>query len=921
MLPTGTVTFLFTDIEGSTRLLQQLGPAYADLLAQHHAVLRAAIQAWHGTEVDSQGDAFFAAFGRASEALRAVAEMQRSLAGLVWSGGAVVKVRMALHTGEAALTEVGYIGLDVHRAARICSVGHGGQVLLSASTQALVALDLPQGVALRSLGEYRLKDLQKPEQIYQLVIPGLPSEFPALKSLDLRPNNLPVLLTSFIGREGEIVAVRQALGKERLVTLIGAGGSGKTRLALQVSAEVLEDFPEGIWFVDLAALSDPVFVPQVVATVLKLHEESGRTIQESLVEHLRAQRVLLILDNCEHLVQACARLAESMLQSCPSLKVLATSREALEIPGEHLLVVPTLSLPKTELLKENRMKNLPIIRCSEAVRLFEERAASVQPGFRLTEENALAAAQICQHLDGIPLAIELAAARIRMLSPAQILARLDDRFHFLTGGSRTALLRQQTLQALVEWSHDLLSNSEKVLFRRLSVFVGGWTLEAAESICEGGELARSTILDLLCHLADKSLVLAEPAGESMRYRMLETIRQFAQARLQAAGEQGDLQRRHLDTFSRFVQESQKGLTGQEPSPWLKMLDAEKDNLYTALTWAIQSGEDGNITAQEMTGGLWMWWTGRGALSEGRQWLQKALEGSQKPLGARAKALAGLAIMVWMQGDLAETSQFLAESLSILRALEPLDKPVLAHAVHIQGHTALDQANYSEAEQAFQESLDLYQELDDPYWVGTLISDLGMVAYHQGDYASARKYQEQSLALFKDLGNNEITSQTLHRLGEIARLEGDYTRAEECYETCLHIYQEMGMKLQIASNLHKLGYVAQYHGDFPKARKRFSESLSIQREAGNKQGIAECLAGLAGLAAVTEQPMRAIRLYAAAQAVLEASNIPLAPADLVEWQRDHARACAQLEQAACDQAREEGQKMGMEQAIEYALQME
>ena len=347
-LPAGTVTFLFTDIEGSTPLLQELGAAYASLLAQHHAVLRLAIQEWNGVEVDTQGDAFFVVFSRASDALRAVAAMQHRLASQSWPEGVAVRVRMALHTGEPALTEVGYVGLDVHRAARICAAGHGGQVLLSASTQTLVAADLPQGLSLRPLGAYRLKDLQQPETIYQLVLAGLPADFPPLRSLDSLPNNLPIQLTSFIGREGQIGELKGLLGKERLVTLVGAGGSGKTRLALQAAAEVLENFRDGAWFVDLALLSDPAFITQAVATVLNLHEEAGRGLEDTLVEHLRPRSLLLILDNCEHLVDACARLAESLLRACPLLKVLATSREALGLPGEQLLVLPTLSLPAPE---------------------------------------------------------------------------------------------------------------------------------------------------------------------------------------------------------------------------------------------------------------------------------------------------------------------------------------------------------------------------------------------------------------------------------------------------------------------------------------------------------------------------------------------------------------------------------------------
>ena len=553
------------------------------------------------------------------------------------------------------------------------------------------------------------------------------------------------------------------------------------------------------------------------------------------------------------------------------------------------------------------------------MQLFEARTFAIQPAFQLTEANLLLVAHICQRLDGIPLAIELAAARTRMLSLEQILAKLDDRFRLLTGGSRTALPRQQTLQALVEWSYDLLSDPERVLFRRLAVFSGGWTLEAAEQVCAGGEIQGSAVLDLLAHLVDKSLALAEPAGDSMRYRMLGTIRQYAGQRSQASGEQASLHQRHLDFYSQFVQESQKGLFGTDISACLKRLDAEKDNLYAALDWAIQTPGENAEVGQEMAGGLWMYWEGRGILSEGRQWLKKVLEKGHKRSGPRALALAGLGTLVWNLGEIQEATSLLDESLSILHALETPDLPRLAYATHIRGHIALDLGDYPFANQEFKESLELYREMDDPYWVGTLISDLGMVAYHQGDYSSARAFQEQSLVIHQKYGNIEVTSQTLHRIGEIARMEGDYGRAKECYETCLRSYQEIGMKLEIASNLHKLGFIAQHEGDLQKAHSRFRESLAIQSEAGNKQGIAECLAGLAGLAAVARQPVRALRLFGASRALLDAAKFPLAPADVLEWQRDHAVACGQLDESAVQQAQAEGRAMSMEQAIDYALQ--
>jgi predicted ATPase/class 3 adenylate cyclase len=917
-LPSGTVTFLFTDIEGSTQLLQRLGDDYPAALTDHRRILRSVFEQYDGHEIDTQGDSFFVAFKQAAQAVSAVAQGQHDLASHPWPRGEELRVRMALHTGEPKIGPEGYVGLDVHRAARICACGYGGQVLLSEATRTLVEQSLPDGLSLRDLGEHRLKDLQRPEHIYQLVIAGLPSDFPPLKSLDQSPNNLPLQLTSFIGREREIVGIKRLIQQERLVTLVGAGGSGKTRLAIQASAEILDQFPHGAWFVDLAPLSDPSFLAQSVAAVLSLHEEAGIPILAVLSNYLSSRSLLLILDNCEHMIEACARLAGSLLQASPGLKIMATSREPLGIAGESLLPVPTLSLPIEHLDSIRLNRRLSVIRNSEAVNLFVERAEHTNPAFRMTEANAIIIAQICRRLDGIPLAIELAAARTRVLHVEQILARLDDRFHLLTAGSRTALPRQQTLHALVDWSYDLLSETERRLFSRLSIFSGGWTLEAAEAICSDPGIDRSDILDTLASLVDKSLVISETTVESTRFRMLETIRQYALEQLQVAGELDELRQRHLGYYFQFVQECEQGLVGPDPGPWLKLLDTEKDNCYAALAWSVTETANRGDETLQIAGGLWTWWLARGALSEGGQWLNRALSGETQRTSPRAKALVSAAILTWQQGDYAEANHYLDESLSILRDLDPPDLPGLAHATHVQGHLALDQTDYPAACKAFQKSLDFYTDIGDHYYVGTLTSDLGLVAYHQGDYASAREYQESSLEIFQEHGNQEVIAQTMHRLGELARLEGDYSRAKECYEACLRTYQELGMKLDIASNKHKLGYIAQHEGDFQAARALFNESLSIQHEAGNKQGIAESLAGLAGLAAVTGEPARSLCLFSSAQALLDAAGVHLAPADLVEWARDQALARDLLEDEDRARAECDGQEMSMDQAVEYAL---
>jgi class 3 adenylate cyclase len=475
-LPTGTVTFLFTDIEGSARLLQHLGERWKAVIEAHQQLLRTAFQPRGGYEVRTEGDAFFVVFSDAADGVAAAVDAQRALSAHSWPEGAEVRVRMGLHTGEPELGGGDYVGLDVHCAARVSTCGHGGQILLSQRTRDLVAPSLPAGVRLRDMGAHRLKDLPQPEHLFQVVIDGLPADFPPLKSLSAHPNNLPLQLSSFIGREQEMAEVQRLLGTTRLLTLTGIGGTGKTRLALQVAADRVDAYPDGVWLVELAALTEPSLMPQAVAGVLHLREETGRTLSETLGDYLRGKQLLLLLDNCEHLIQPCARLTELLLRTCPHVQVLATSREALGILGEVTWRVPSLPVPDPRRLRQDKagIVSDPVAALIqyEGVRLFVERCTAVLPSFTVTSQNAPALAEVCHRLDGIPLAIELAAARVMALPVEQIAQRLDDRFRLLTGGSRTALPRQQTLRALVDWSYELLSEAERVLLRRLSVFAG-----------------------------------------------------------------------------------------------------------------------------------------------------------------------------------------------------------------------------------------------------------------------------------------------------------------------------------------------------------------------------------------------------------------------------------------------------------------
>src|SRR6266540_1118108 len=526
-LPTGTVTFLFTDIEGSTRLLQELGDRYTAILGEHAAIVRRAAAEGGGVQVSTEGDSFFLAFRSPVGAVRAAVAAQRGLATHDWSAGPPVRVRMGLHTGEAVPGGDNYVGIDVNRAARIADAAHGGQVILSEATRGLVERSLPDGASLRDLGEHRLKDIAHPEHLHDLVIESLPSEFPPPRTLDARPNNLPLQLTSFVGREEQIAEIRQLLGRTRLLTLTGAGGTGKTRLALQVAAAILTEYRDGSFFVDLSSVTDPALVLSVTALALGVPEMAGRPILEAVRDHLHDKELLLVVDNFEQVAEAGPAIQE-LLTASPKLKVLVTSRVVLSLRGEQEYVVPPLEPPDPE-----RLPDVLTLGRFEAVRLFTERALAVRPRFRLTEENAPAVAEITARLDGLPLAIELAATRTKVLTPQQILPRLQKRLSILTSGARTVPERQRTLRGAIAWSHDLLDDAERRLFARLSVFSGGWTLESSEAVCDPEGLGLDA-LEGLTSLVDKSLVRrTEPAEGDPRFSMLETIREFALEQLAA----------------------------------------------------------------------------------------------------------------------------------------------------------------------------------------------------------------------------------------------------------------------------------------------------------------------------------------------------------------------------------------------------
>jgi non-specific serine/threonine protein kinase len=695
------------------------------------------------------------------------------------------------------------------------------------------------------------------------------------------PHNLPLQLTSFVGREREIAEVERLLGTTRLLTLTGAGGSGKTRLASEVAARVWGDYTDGVWLVELAALADPALVPQAVATALGVREAPGRTFTEALVAYLRPRCLLLILDNCEHLVAACAQLAEALLRAVPGLRILATSREALGNSGETAWWVPSLRIPEAELQPRYTPDakldaGTSELLAHEAVRLFVERATTARTDFHLTDRNAPAVAEICRRLDGIPLAIELAAARVRVFSVAQIAARLDDRFRLLTGGRRTALPRHQTLRATVDWSYNLLAAPEQALLRRLSVFAGGWTFEAVEAVGAGEGIARYAVLDLLTSLVDKSIAIAEEQRGAVRYRLLETIRQYARDKLREADEAERTQGCHLDYFLRLAEAAEPELRGPSQLAWLDRLEADHDNLRAALEWGLVT--DGEA-ALRVSGALaWFWWV-RSYVDEGRRWLARALEAAPGPPAARLRALYG------------------------------------------EGWLAHIQRDAPTARRRFEESLAIARELGDRWAEAWVLHHLGRVAYFANDAATARARGEESLAAAEASGDDGLIAWALHLLGLAAHIAADYAAAQAYYDRSLQIRQRLGYQEGISILHHLLGIAAFREGDLVQAHARYREALAINRDLGSPWHVLVLLADFSSLAAAQGQPERAVRLAGAAQAMSEwyqAPPIPLTEALLAEGL---ALARPALGEAGYAAAWAEGRALSLEQSIAEALAME
>jgi len=912
-LPLGTVTFLFTDIEGSTRLLQQLGEKYAILLAEHKQLLREACEAHNGSVVGTQGDSFFVAFSSAEDALNAAVQAQRALAAHKWTDGVNVRVRMGLHTGEPQISaSESYVGIDVHRAARIAAAAHGGQVLISQTTYDLVGSELPDGVTLQDLGEHRLKDLRQAKHLYQLVITGLPSDFPPLMSLGTASNNLPIQLTSFIGRSTELGEVKQLLTKERLLTLTGPGGSGKTRLALQVASEMIGHFNHGVFFVALAPIIDSGLVASTIAQVLGIPERAGRSIADSLKDYLQSKSLLLLLDNFEQVISAAPLVAE-LLAASRELKILVTSREVLRVSGELAYPVPPLPLPDL-----TQLPSLEALSQYAAVKLFVQRAQAVKPDFSITNDTAPAVAEICYRLDGLPLAIELAAARIKLLTPRAMLARLEPRLEFLTGGPRDLPARQQTLREAIAWSYDLLNEIEQELFRCLSIFVGGCAVEAVEALTEDNP-ARVSVLDKLGSLLDKSLLReVEGTDGEPRFVMLELLREFGLEQLEASGEQERIRYRHADFFLALAEQAEASLESTEQVQWMDRMEQEHDNLRAALEWS-KTAEGAEEICLRLAGTLGYFWEVRGHFSEGRERLSAILstETAQGRTAARAKLLARAAELAYRQSDYPATLSLAGESLAICR--EGGDKQGSASALIKLGNAATEVGDYATASGFLEEALTIWRELEDKHGTARALISLGWVALRSGDHQLANTRLEEALALSRELGDTRSIGFELSGLGEAALRQGDYVRARQLMEESLELRRQLGNKWGVGVSLGMLGWVAMRERDWDRAAARLGESLEVRREIGDKGGSAWCLERLAGVTMAQGQAEKAVRLFSAAAALRASIGSVIDPVDQARYERNRKSLRAKLGKERFAAARDEGRAMTLDQAVAYALE--
>jgi len=893
--PSGTVTFLFTDIEGSTGLWQEQPAAMRIAHERHNEILNQAIQSNHGYVFQIVGDSFSAAFHNAIDGLNAALAAQRRLHTEAWGKTGMIKVRMGLHTGAAEILADGkYDGYaTLATTQRIMSVACGRQVLFSQTAHELCQHNLPDQVDLLDMGEHRLKDIREPIRLYQLAAPDLPQEFPPLKSRNAAPNNLPDQLTSFIGREKQMEDSTRLLASTRMLTFIGPGGTGKTRLALQLAENQLSAFKDGAWFIELAPLTDSAYIVSTIVSAFNLREVQGVPPLTVLIDYLRSKQLLLVLDNCEHLVEACAQLADQLLHQCPGLKLVVSSREALGISGETVYRVPSL-------------------REEEATNLFIERATKADSRFTATKENAPFIAQMCTRLDGIPLAIELAAARVKLFSLQQIADRLDDRFKLLTGGSRTALPRQQTLRALIDWSYQTLNETEQRTVRRLTVFSGGWSFEAAEAV-----VGESDAFDGLAGLVNKSLVNVEEQDGASRYFFLETIRQYAMEILVEAGEANETRTRHLDYFLKLSEQTNPNFLGIDMN-WIDKIDAERDNLRTALEWATANDVEKAVRLVIKIG---TYWSTHDYISEGMFWYKTILQSSEARSGLDAERAVIYTLLGWTsiligqhrEGRLAaETALSLAKKSNDARTII-ISYCTLALASLFLGdllnaETVIQAAETIASEKGLQEELALAK-----------YTHAQLIYFGTRDTARAKEYFDQSIQLSAETGNRWGTAFQAFGQARLAANLGDLETARLKFKEGTEIAQHIGNRRMVYSNRSEWAHALRENGFLKEAYAIYVEILPGWKDLGHRAAAAHELECIAYILSRREEPEKAVRLLSAAQALRRVIDVPRTRFEDVEYEKERSTLGGMLGEEEFQAQWEDGANLSMDEAIQLAIE--
>jgi predicted ATPase/class 3 adenylate cyclase len=936
-----TATYLLTDIEGSTRLWEADAAAMAAALAAHDGLIRSSVEAAGGSVLKGTGDGLLATFDRPEWAIAAALEGQRALDGHDWSGFGPIRVRMAIHSGGVEVRDGDLFGPALNRVARLLALGHGGQVLVSGVSATMLDAGLPPTASLIDLGEHRLRDLAHAEHVFQLAASGLSRDFPALRSAAERPTNLPLQVTSFVGRERELHDVRRLLGVGRLVTLVGVGGTGKTRLMLQAATEDVERHPDGVWLVELAPVRDPALVVQEVASALGVREQPGVPPIGAVTDYLRAKDLLLLLDNCEHLIAAAADLAQVLLAGCPNLTILATSREPLGDAGEAIYPVPSLALPgpidRHEVDDGRHATQLAEAAASEAVRLFVDRATATVPSFVLDPGAIPSVVDICRRLDGIPLAIELAAARVNVLSVEEIAQGLGARDRLRTGARRTAVPRQQTLQALIDWSWDLLDESDQRLLRRLSVFAGQWTLEAATEVtmdaraegdAERAELpivtpdARLATLDGLSRLADRSMIVVE-RGETTRYRMLETVRQYARDRLVAAGEASALRTRHLAHYAAIAREAAAALRGPDEVAWLRRLDPEVDNLRAALDWAFESDPD---AALSMSRAMLEYWRSRSVGAEALDRVNQAvtLAGSlpdpppdarpeREILVARTLAAAALASATW--GDPVAARGWADRAVALARSSG--DAVVLLDALNAESLAKLFSGDDRDPVRGAGEVIALGEQLGD--WSSVAFAASGLAMHHApSDTAASMGWLERATEAARRSGNPSAIAFTALARGRIHGFGGQIDEARRAFLEALTRFGEIDdRRFQLVAR-SDFAHALRRSGNEVEAETEYRATLHEWQHLGNRGAVANQLENIGFLARARGDASRAARLLGAAEALREVAGTAMLSIERVEYDAELARLRAALAPATLAEAWADGRALTIDEAVALAL---